>query len=118
MTYASLQTTDLKLAPTARTFVVYDKKSGKVLHVHHHVSFGHEHKMLETAEAHALRVSGKRAGPNAAVLEVEATDVSGGKHVKVDVKRGKVVHIGAAPRSSSSRTGRKSAARKKTARRK
>jgi hypothetical protein len=75
---AHMLTTDNELNPKARAYIVYDKETSKILHIHHTVTFPHAYELPESPEAHAIRLAGKRARThNAAVLEVDPNDVGG-----------------------------------------
>ncbi len=68
----------------SRAHVVYDGKTGEVLHIHHTVSHD-EASSHEEPHARALRHAGKRAGANAEVIEVESREVSHGRPIRVDL---------------------------------
>ncbi len=85
------QSTDSKVTPTFRTYVVYKTDTGEVLHVHHTVTFSHTQQARETPEAHAIRLGGRRVATGADVLEVDSAEVTQGEPIKVDVARKRLV---------------------------
>lgn len=88
-----MQSTDPKLVATTRAFVVYDKATGEVLHVHHSVDFGTGTPARETPEARALRLAGHRAGQNAEVVEVNPGEVQHAHKMRFDSASGKIVRL-------------------------
>jgi hypothetical protein len=88
-----LQSTDPKLIATARVFVVFDKMTGEILHVHHSLDFGAGALARETPQARALRLAGRRPGGNAETVEVDPTDVLHWGKMRFDIASGKIVRI-------------------------
>lgn len=102
------QSTDNQIVARTRAYIVHDRATGKVLHVHYSTTFGHAENGSETPEARALRLSGVEATVKAAVLEVEPTEVSHGRPIKVDLVHQRVVRLSAKPKTkvSSKKKGR------------
>jgi hypothetical protein len=88
-----LQSTDRKLAATARAFVVYDRATGEILHIHHSLDFGTGVPARETPEERARRLAGRRAGPDAEIMEVDPAEVRHREPMRVDVGSRKVVRL-------------------------
>jgi hypothetical protein len=88
-----LQSTDQKLVATSRAFVVYDRMTGEILHVHHSLDFGTGVPACETPEGRARRLAGRRAGPNAEIVEVDPAEVRHRERMRVDIASRKVVRI-------------------------
>jgi hypothetical protein len=95
------QSTDNTLRPTSRAYIVHDRRTGKVLHIHHSVIFPQTKLQGETPEARARRFAGGNTSPRLAVLEVDSDDVNDGMPIKVDVAHQRVVRL----TSGSERTG-------------
>ena len=71
-------------APIVRAFLVYDKVTGEILHVHRSITFSRaEHG--EKPEERALRVAGHTSTGKAGVIEVDPKDINHAKPVRVDV---------------------------------
>jgi hypothetical protein len=87
------RSTDPKLMATTRAFVLYDKATGEVLHVHHSHEFGACAPARETPEARALRLAGRRAGANAEVVEVNPAEVQHRGKMRFDSASGKIVRL-------------------------
>jgi hypothetical protein len=85
--------TDRNIVATVKAYVVYDRQTGDVLHIHHSVTFPHAHPTGESPETRALRLAGRKAGSNAAVLEVDPTEIDHRHPIRVDVAHGRVVRI-------------------------
>jgi hypothetical protein len=85
--------TDRNIVATVKAYVVYDRHTGDVLHIHHSITFPHDRTTGESPETRALRLAGRKAGSNAAVLEADPTEVDHGKSIKVDVAHGRVVRV-------------------------
>lgn len=88
-----LQSTDPKLVAAARAFVVYDKATGEILHVHHSLDFGTGASLRETPQARALRLAGRRAGKNAEIAEVDPADLLHSHKMRFDLASGKIVRL-------------------------
>jgi hypothetical protein len=84
------QSTDKRVS-TSRAHVVYDMVTGEVLHVHLTVVFPHGAPARESPDAQARRFAGKRAGANAAVMEVDPAEVNHSHPIRIDVATRKVV---------------------------
>jgi hypothetical protein len=85
------QSTDDRIVSKSRAYVVYDKTTGEILHVHHTVSFAHGAPVHEKPEARALRLAGIKAGANAEVLEVDSNQFNQFTPMRVDTARRVVV---------------------------
>jgi hypothetical protein len=82
------QTTDSRIVPKSRSYVVYDRNTGDILHVHHQVTFPNRAALREAPEIRARRLAGSKAGTNAEVLEVETAEVDHRRPIRIDpVKR-------------------------------
>jgi hypothetical protein len=90
MTIGMLGSTDPTLQPRTRAYVIYDKTTGEVLHVHRSVSFPKNPPAREEPEARARRLAGK-VSANADVVEVAANELNGRKPVRVDVATRRLV---------------------------
>jgi hypothetical protein len=84
MAIGILGSTDPTLIPKTRTFLIYDKTTGQVLHVHRSVSFPKSPPSREEPEARARRIA-QKAAENADVLEVDPSEVDGKKSGRVDI---------------------------------
>ena len=84
------QSTDPRLEATLRAFVVYDRRTGDVLHVHYAVDFGNGVPSRESHEARARRFAGTAAA-EAAIMEVSPDEVNHRGARRVDVASGKVL---------------------------
>jgi hypothetical protein len=84
------QSTDPRLKPSSRAFVVYDQKTGDVLHIHHAVDFGSGAPSRESHEARARRLA-DAAGAAAGIIEVSSDDVNHRQAKRVDVASGKIL---------------------------
>lgn len=85
-----MQSTDPKLVAKSRAFVVYDTKTGEILHVHHSLDFGTGVPAREMPETRARRMAG-RAGPDVDIIEVDSAEVRHREPMRVDVASRKVV---------------------------
>jgi hypothetical protein len=91
MTHANIpQSTDSRIVSTSRCYVVFDKKTGKVIHIHHSVEFKHGAPAQEDAAKRARRLAG-RAGVNAEVLEVEPAQLKHRGKIRIDPKKHTVI---------------------------
>ena len=90
------------------TRVVYDKKTGAVVHVHRAVSFpGAKGRDDAGLDSRALELAGhmtKRKAAEIAVLRVENDQLQPDRHYKVDMKRASLVAITPAGRGKSKRS--------------
>ena len=85
------QSTDPSLVPSSRAYIVYDRTSGEILHIHHAVDFGNAAAVREQPEARARRLAGTKAGPHADIIIVNSDEVNHREPKRVDVATGKVV---------------------------
>jgi hypothetical protein len=83
------QSTDGRIVSTSRAYVVYDKATGDVHHVHHEVTFAHTEPAREDAETRARRLAGNKA--DAEVLEVDPAELGHRGLIRVDTATRKVV---------------------------
>lgn len=81
---AGPQTTDTRLVPTARAFVVWDKATGEIVHVHHCVTFASGADERESPQARARRMAGAKDGADVEVLEVDPTAINHRRPIRVD----------------------------------
>ncbi len=72
------------IASTIRAHVVYDRRTGKVLHVHETVTFPDGPPSRESPEARALRLSGAAGRPEVEVVEVAPGSIKGHHRIRVD----------------------------------
>ena len=79
------QTTDSTNKSSSRAYVVFDKGTGEIIHVHYAVTFSSDLPVSEKPEARALRLAGAPAGANLDVLETEPTLINNLKPMKVDI---------------------------------
>lgn len=73
------------IAGSATVHVVYDTRTGEILHIHHSVVFANDVPPRETAEARALRFA-----PDAedlAALQVDPSEVDHPEPMRVDPAR-------------------------------
>src|SRR4051794_32534154 len=105
------QSTDDALRPTSRAYIIHDPRTGKVLHIHHSVTFSDTKPQQERPEERARRLSGISASVPSAVLEVDADELSHGMTIKVDVAHQRVVRLSseAEKRAGGSKKSRASA---------
>ena len=87
------QSTDSTLKSTAHAWVVYNKTTGEVLHIHHEVSFANAEPPSEDPTARALRLAGLTAGANIAVLETDPAKVGSRAPIKVDTATNTITAI-------------------------
>ena len=85
------QSTDNRIVSTSRAYVVYDKTTGDVLHIHHSVSFAHGVPVGGEDAMTALRLAGNRAGPNADVIEMESAELNQRGLLRIDTSTRTVV---------------------------
>jgi len=78
------QSTDPRIASQSRAYVVYDRTTGEILHIHHSVSFPDGAPIHEAPETRARRLAGNKAGANVDVLEVESDEVNHGKPIRIN----------------------------------
>lgn len=77
------------IAGSATVHVVYDTRTGEIVHIHHSVAFATDVPPQEAAEARALRFA-----PDAddlAVLQVDPSEVDHPEPIRVDLARRAVV---------------------------
>ena len=72
------------IVSTVRAHVVYDRKSGQVLHVHETVTFPNGAPTQETPEARAMRLAGASRSPDAEVIEVDPAAVKGHHRIRIN----------------------------------
>jgi hypothetical protein len=92
MTTGPLASTDPSLTPRTRTFLVYDRATGEVLHTHRATRFAANPPDREAPEARARRMAGQ-ASADVEVIEVDEGEINQRKPVRVDVATGRVVVI-------------------------
>lgn len=97
------QSTDTGVVAKTRVYVVHDRTTGKVLHVHYSTTFGHASFGSETPEGRALRLSGAKKTVKLAVLEVGPEEIDHGDPIKVDIARRRVIRL-SAPKHNVSRS--------------
>ena len=85
------QTTDSTIKSASRAYVVFDKGTGEIIHVHYAVTFSSDVPTSERPEARALRLAGVTSGANLDVLEAEPARVNNLKPMKVDVASRRIV---------------------------
>lgn len=73
------------IAGSATVHVVYDTRTGEILHIHHSVVFASGVSPRETPEARALRFAPKAEG--LAVLQVDPSEVDHAEPMRVDPAR-------------------------------
>jgi hypothetical protein len=84
MTYANIpQSTDSRIVSTSRCYIVFDKATGDVIHIHHSVEIKNGAPVQEDAMKRARRLAG-RAGVNAEVLEVEPAQLKHRGKIRID----------------------------------
>ena len=79
------QTTDSTIKSISRAYVVFDKGTGEIIHVHYAVTFSSDVPTSEKPEARALRLAGVASGTHVDVLATELARVNNLKPMKVDV---------------------------------
>lgn len=81
------------LVVISRAYVVYDRTSGEIIHIHRSDTFPQGGPVRESQEARALRYAGNRAGVNAEVIEVDPADVNhrNPSGIRIDLATLKVV---------------------------
>lgn len=79
------QTTDSTIKSTSRAYVVFDKGTGEIIHVHYAVTFSSDLPVSEKPEARALRLAGAASGAHVDVLATEPVKVNTLKPMKVDI---------------------------------
>jgi hypothetical protein len=82
--------TDPSLQPHTRAFVVYDRTTGEVLHVHRATHFATSPPAREEPEVRARRLAGN-ASADVEVLEVDHSALNHKKPVRVDVATRRLV---------------------------
>lgn len=73
-----------EIVSSVRTHVVFDRRSGKVLHVHETVTFPNGPAPRERPEARALRLSGSAGNPDADVVEVDPATMKGHHRIRIN----------------------------------
>jgi hypothetical protein len=79
---AAEQSTADGIAGCATVHVVYNTRTGEILHIHHSVVFANDVPARETAEARALRFAPK--AEDLAVLQVDPSEVDHPEPMRVD----------------------------------
>ncbi len=79
------QTTDGAIKSASHAYIVFDKSSGEIIHIHHAVTISADLPTSEKPQARALRLAGAPAGLLVDVLEVESTRINNLKPIKVDI---------------------------------
>jgi hypothetical protein len=79
------QSTDNTIKSASRAYVVFDKGSGEIVHIHHAITFSADLPTSEKPEARALRLAGAPTGLAFDVLEVESAHINNLKPIKVDI---------------------------------
>jgi hypothetical protein len=92
MTIGIFGSTDQTLRPHTRAYVIYDKATGEVLHVHRSVSFPKSPPPPEGPEIRARRLA-RNVSANADVIEVEEHEINQRQPVRVDVAKRRLVAI-------------------------
>jgi hypothetical protein len=90
MTVGIFASTDQTLRPNTRAYVIYDKTTGEVLHVHHSVSFPKSPPPREEPEVRARRLA-RNLSANADFIEVDVHEISQRQPVRVDVAKRRLV---------------------------
>jgi len=72
------------IASIVRAHVVYDRKTGKVLHVHETVTFPHGAPSRESPEGRALRLSGAAGRADVEVVEVDPAAIKGHRQIRIN----------------------------------
>src|SRR4051794_28552948 len=85
------QSTDSGIVLKSRAYVVYDRTTGDVLHIHHSVAAPHDVPAREDAMTCARRLAGKKAGPNAEVLEVDPAELNYRGPIRIDTAKQAVI---------------------------
>jgi hypothetical protein len=78
--------TNPSLKPQTRVYIIFDKTSGEILHVHRSVIFHHRRAEHDTV---ARRLANKSA--NADILEVEEKEANQRKPLRVNVSTRRLV---------------------------
>jgi hypothetical protein len=81
------------LVAISRAYVVYDRTSGEILHIHRSDIFPQGAPVRESPEARARRYAGNKVGMNADVIEVDPADVNhhNPSGIRIDTATRKVV---------------------------
>jgi hypothetical protein len=111
MTIEIFASTDQTLHPHTRAYVIYDKTTGEVLHVHRSVSFPKSPPPREEPEVRARRLA-RNVSANADVIEVEKHEISQRQPVRVDVAKRRLVAIKASESKKSNRSKSSSSRRR------
>ena len=85
------QSTDSEISGTSRAYVVYDGTTGEILHIHHSVTFTSSAAEREDGMARARRLAGRKAGPDAQILEVDSAELSHRGQIRVDTARRAII---------------------------
>jgi hypothetical protein len=78
------QSSNADIVSKIRSFIVYDRATGAVLHVHHAVEFETRIAGQEAHESRARRFAGAGATDTSAVLEAPADQFNQAKPTRVD----------------------------------
>jgi hypothetical protein len=93
MAVETFGSTDETLRPHTRAFVIYDRTTGEVLHVHRSVSFSNNPPAREEPEVRARQLA-RNISSNAEVIEVDAKEIDQRQQtVRVNVATGRLVAI-------------------------
>ena len=76
---------------TSRAYVIYDRETGDISHIHHVVELLAGDSTAEEHKAHAFRMAGARAGANSDLLEVDSSEVNTVKPIGVDPTKRAIV---------------------------
>jgi hypothetical protein len=78
------QSTSAEIVSKTRSFIVYDRVTGAVLHVHHAVEFANGMAGLETHESRARRFAAAKPAEVSDILEVSTDHFDQAKPMRVD----------------------------------
>jgi hypothetical protein len=85
------QSTDDRIVAKSHAYVVFDKTTGEILHIHHSVAFPEGATPRVSPESRARRFAGEKAEANADVLKVDSAEVNHHVHMRVDTVKRTVV---------------------------
>jgi hypothetical protein len=75
---------------TSRAHVAYDRATGRIVHVHHTVSFGEDSSGGETPEARTRRIAARKVAADLEVIEVNPSEVDHPGPIRIDLATRKV----------------------------
>lgn len=88
----------MPISSETRVYVVFDRATGEVVHVHETVVFPNTPQGRESPDARALRLAGATGSENLDVVEVDPAEIRVRHRIRIDPVTHKVHHVPSDPR--------------------